>query len=38
MGLRYCGIGLIFMRYLGNSNVNVRYHLALRYAVFHHFG
>ena len=24
-GLRYCGIGLFFMRYFGNFNFNVRY-------------
>ena len=24
-GLRYCGIGLFFMRCFGNSNFNVRY-------------
>ena len=24
-GLRYCGIGLFFMRYFGNFDFNVRY-------------
>ena len=24
-GLRYCGIGLFFIRYFGNFNFNVRY-------------
>ena len=28
-GLRYCGIGVFFMRYFGNFDFNVRYSLAV---------
>ena len=31
----YSGIELFFKRYFGNLDLKVRYHLALRYAVFH---
>ena len=37
VGLRYCGIELFFKRHFGNFDANMRYHVALRYAVFHPF-
>ena len=37
-GLWHSGIELYFIRYFGNLNLHVWYHLAQWYAVYHPFG